>query len=494
MSEPWHPHAGQKKAVKFLLEHACAALFADPGTGKTSAVYAAFKMLKKRGLAEKMLVVAPLKPCWLVWPLEQQKWADFTDLRVEVLHGSKKDAALHRDADVYVVNPEGLDWLIGAVRTKSARGKLSLTADLKTFKSYGFDTLVVDELTCVKHTSSGRHKALKQIRGTFARVWGLTGTPTPNGLLDLFGQALILDGGRSLGPYITHYRNSFFLPSYDGFSWVLRKGADEEIYERIRPLALRLAAKDYVDMPEMVENVLKFDLPPDVRRIYDELEEDLISRIEENILEAPNAAAASTKCRQVASGGIYLDDVSPGGPVENLLSKRIKASGGKGREWLDLHDEKTDLVSDLVEELQGAPLLIAYDFRHDLARLQRRLGKDVPYIGGGTPAKRAIELEAAWNRGELPVLLGHPLSMGHGLNLQKAGNHVCFYSTPWALDVRDQLVGRVARQGSAHKRVFVHYLTARKTVDETILVALRNKSTGQAALLDALRNIRKARK
>src|ERR1700731_4814754 len=176
MSEPWKPHAGQRKAVKYLLEHAAAGLFADPGTGKTSAVYAAFKVLKKKGLANRMLVVSPLRPCWLVWPAEQQKWTDFYGLKVAVLHGPKKNEALYSDADVCITNFESLDWLLGAARTKSSAGRVSVTCDVAAFRKHGFDVLVIDELTAVKSTASGRHKAIKAVRHTFGRILVLTGT------------------------------------------------------------------------------------------------------------------------------------------------------------------------------------------------------------------------------------------------------------------------------------------------------------------------------
>jgi SNF2 family DNA or RNA helicase len=488
MAEPWHPHAGQKKAVKFLLEHAAAGLFADPGVGKTSAVYAAFSFLKKRKIANRMLVIAPLRPCQMVWPAEREKWSDFAHLSVEVLHGPGKDAALARNSDVCVINPEGLDWLLDVKRTKSAAGRLSVATDLKSFKALGFDTLVLDELTIWKNTGSGRHKALKQVVSTFARRWGLTGTPVPNGLIDLFGQCYMLDMGRSFGQFITHFRREYFLPSYDGFSWTLQKGAEDRIYERIKPLALRLAAEDYVDMPEMVENVLRFDLPPAVRKVYDELEDDMITSLGDAVITAATAAALSTKLRQVVSGGLYVEDAA-GTSLAATATTR-----SKGREWFDLHDLKTEMVYDLVEELQGTPLLVAYQFKHDLARLQKKFGSDLPVIGGGTSFKRAVALEKAWNRGELPILAGHPQSIGHGLNLQNAGNHVCWYSLPnWNLELYDQFNRRVRRQGSKHSRVFVHHLIARNTVDEVQMYSLRHKSKGQTALFDALKVMRKGR-
>jgi SNF2 family DNA or RNA helicase len=486
---PWTPHKGQKLGVKFLLEHAAAALLADPGVGKTSMVLAAFAFLKKRKLANKMLVIAPLKPVWLVWPYEVLKWKDFFHLRVEVLHGPDKAEALERDADIYVINPDGLDWLLDAERKKNIRGRVSVTTDVKAFKALGFDTLVLDELTLWKHPGSGRHKALKTVLDTFSRRWGLTGTPVPNGLLDLFGQVYCLDMGRSFGPYITHFRREYFLPSFDGFGWNLQKGAEQRIYDRIKPLALRLDANDYIDMPALVENVIKFDLPTDAQRIYNELEEDLFTKLDTATITAANAASASTKCRQVASGGIYLNTPMSEAPT---LVKKLGRLGK--REVLHLHDEKTELVADLVEELQGSPLLVAYDFNHDLERLQKRFGKDVPYIGGGTSTARATELEGLWNAGKIPLLLGHPQSIGHGLNLQQAGNHVCWYSPTWNLELHDQFNGRVRRQGQKSNRVFVHYLLARDTVDEIIYWAIKAKNKTQTSLLAALKEKRRVAK
>jgi SNF2 family DNA or RNA helicase len=471
--------------MKFLIEHAAALLAAEPGVGKTSTVFGAFKVLKKKGMARRMLVIAPLKPCYLVWPKEADKWRDFADLRIAVLHGPKKDAALASDAEVCVINPEGLDWLLGATKVKSASGRTAVTVDTRRFRALGFDTLVVDELTRFKSTSSVRFKTIKAVLGTFARRWGLTGTPRPNGLIDLFGQCYVLDMGRTFGPYVTHFRSEYFVPSADGFSWNLQRGAEARIYERIAPLALTLEARDYVDMPEVVENVLRFDLPPEARRVYDALEDDLLARLDGRLVTAANSGAASTKCRQVASGGVYLD-----ADVLAVLGPGRKTE----REWANLHEEKVDLVELLVEELQGSPLLVAYDFAHDLDRLRKRFGKDVPFIGGGTTPKRATELERAWNRGELPLLLGHPQSVAHGLNLQEGpARHVCWHSLTWDWEMYDQFIRRVRRQGSAHASVFVHHLIARGTIDEEIFWALRAKEKGNAAFFAALRALGKKR-
>lgn len=479
-SMPWQPHAFQKKGVKFLLEHAASALFLDPGLGKTSITLAAIKLLKQKKVLDKVLLIAPLRVCYSVWPKEGEKWTDFHGLKIVVLHGPHKDEALKQEADIFVINPEGLEWLLDVTKTKTSQGKTRVEVDLKRWKKLGFDTLVVDELSKFKHIQTNRFKALKLVLHTFRRRWGLTGSPAPNGLLDLFGQCYMLDQGRSLGPYISHYRMKYFIPSHDGFSWNLREGADEEIYQRIAPLALRMAAEDYLDMPVVIENNIRVELPADVMEIYERLEEDLIAKLEDSVIVASTAAVASMKCRQVANGGIYLDQ-----EVQAL----VKLPKSK-REWVDLHTAKVDALADLIDELQGSPLLVAYDFAHDLARLQDKLGKDVPYIGGGVSVKRAAELEKLWNAGKLPVLLGHPQSIAHGLNLQEVGNHVAWHSMTWDYELYDQFIRRVRRQGNKAKRVFVHHFIAKGTIDEVIFATLKGKRRGQNALFDALKKLR----
>lgn len=482
-SQPWTPRSYQKKSVRFLLEHAAAGLLLDPGLGKTSVTLAAIKILKQKRLVDRVLLIAPLRVCHSVWPRELKKWEDFHGLRLSLLHGPRKDAALQADADIYVINPEGLEWLLQIEKSKTPYGKVRVSMDTRRWKSLGFDTLVVDELTQFKHTNTVRFKMLKQVIGSFQRRWGLTGTLVPNGLLDLFGQVYVLDQGRSLGPYVTHYRMKYFVQGYDGFTWELREGAEEEIYQRIAPLTLRMAAEDYVEMPQLIENNVYVDLPEPAARVYRELEDDLITKLDKRIVVASNAAVASMKCRQVANGGVYLD------PETRALIKPQRAK----REWVNLHYEKVDALLELVEELQGSPLLVAYDFEHDLDRLRERLG-DVPYIGGGVSAKRGAEIERLWNAGKIPVLLGHPQSIAHGLNLQSAGYHVCWHSLTWDFELYDQLIRRVWRQGNKSRRVFVHHILARGTIDETVLEAVKGKRHDQNAVYDALQRLARRRK
>lgn len=463
----WSPHAYQKKAVKWLLEHGAAALFLDPGLGKTSISLAAFSFLKKRKVATKALVIAPLRVCHQVWPVEAAEWDDFKHLKVVVLHGPHKDKLLEEDADVYCINPEGLEWLINGKGSKF---------DARRWRRLAFDTLIIDELTKFKHPKGKRFKALKQVLGTFGRRWGLTGTPAANGLLDLFGQCYVLDLGNALGQYITHYRMNYFInPDGQGWKWAPQHGATERIYERLKPLALRMSAEDYLSLPELTDVFVNLELPPKARKLYDQLEEDLIAKMDDGLVVAANAAAASVKLRQIANGGLYVDD-----DVASII-------GGKERSEIEIHDVKTDWLVELVEELQGSPLLVAYEFKHDLARLQAAFGKDLPYIGGGVGTARTKEIVAAWNNGELPLLAVHPQSAGHGLNLQ-AGSaaHLAHYALTWDLDLYEQLIRRIWRQGTKAKRIFRYHAVMKDTVDEDMRWALRHKATGQKALFDAL--------
>lgn len=483
----WKPHDYQKKAVKWLLEHAGAGLFLDPGLGKTSITLAALSILKKKKMSGISLVIAPLRVCHSVWPAEVEKWTDFNHLRVGVLHGKNKEKvledAIENDAyDILCVNPEGLEWLFGVTKTRGRNNKVQIAVDKKRLKYLfgvdGITDLIVDESTKFKHSSSVRFKILKDVLDKFRRRWILTGTPSPNGLMDLFGQVYIVDMGASLGQYITHYRHNYFNPSgYGGYTWIPKPEADKAIYAKLKKFVLRLAAEDYLELPELVENVIRFDLPDAVRDLYDQLEDVMVAEFDGNLVSALSTGSAITKCAQIANGGLYKQ-------VDAIVSTKRKRGPGS---WDRIHSCKDEIVADLVEEISGQPVLIAYEFQHDLERLLEVFGKDTPWIGGGVNAKRSKEIEQAWNRGEIPVLLGHPAAMGHGLNLQNAGNHVVWYGLTYDYELYDQFIRRILRQGSKHKRVFVHHIVARETVDELKLYALRRKKKGQNALLDALR-------
>jgi SNF2 family DNA or RNA helicase len=470
MSEAYKPHGYQKHAIKFVLNHGSAGLFLDPGLGKTSIILASFKELQRQHIVKKMLVIAPLRPAWSVWPGEVEKWTDFTDLSVAVLHGPKKDEILQRvnsganEPDICVINPEGLEWLSRKIN----------------MKSFPFDMLVVDESTRFKHANTQRFKTLKPLLPRFRRRYILTGSPAPNGLLDLFGQIFILDGGAALGQYISHYRMHYFDPTgFGGYNWVPRAGAEEAIYSRLKPLVLRMSAADYLDLPPYIPNTIKIDLPEKAQKVYDQMESMLVATVEDDVVTAANIGAATGKCRQIANGGVYTS--SPDATKKT---------------WADVHEAKLDAVEEIVEELQGKPALIAYEFDHDLDRLRRRFGEDVPYIGGGVPQSRFREIEKEWNEGKIPILLAQPQSVAHGLNLQGTGAAVIWHSLTWDLENYEQLIRRIWRQGQK-ERVVVHHIVARGTIDEVIMrtaAAGGKKDRTQQALLEALKSHLKGRK
>lgn len=484
---PWIPHNYQKKAVKFLLTHAASGLFLPPGLGKTGITLKALTILFKEKLAKKVLVIAPLRVCFSVWPGEVEKFKDFSHLKVVVLHGDAgdKDELLKQDGDIFVINPEGLDWLLQTEKRPDPRNskKKLVSVDVRKFKRLGFDTLIIDELTKFKNHASDRFKALKQVLPTFSRRWGLTGSPAANGLIQLFGQMYCLDQGRSLGAYITHYRRKYFHEGYDGFSWILNEGAEEQIYEAINPLVLRISEEDAgLDVPQLVVNDIWVDLDPKAMQIYKAMEDDLITAIEDGLIVAKNTGVAMGKCRQIANGAIYKTQ-----DVEAL----VKLPKSK-REWALVHDAKYQAVEDLLEELQGTPILMSYEFEHDYDRL-KALYPEATFVAS-VPMKKFKALEESWNAGEVPQLFTQSSSVSHGLNLQKAGNHIGMIGIPWDFEVYEQLIRRIKRQGNSNKRVFLHRILARGTVDEVIAATLDSKDRTQQALFEGLKKLRSQRK
>jgi hypothetical protein len=475
----WKPHKYQSKAVEFLLERVGGGLFLKPGAGKTSIVLKCLQVLKVSKRLRCALIIAPLRVCHQVWPEELIKWSDFGNLTMTVLHGPGKEKLLDAKTDVYVINPEGLEWFLRA-------GGMSR---LKP------DVLVVDELSKFKNAKSKRFKMLKPWLSSFTHRWGLTGSPAPKGLIDLFGQMYLLDMGRSLGQYITHYRAKYFTPGgYGGYTWTLQKGADKRIHDVIRDTVMTVELGDEIPL---FDNFIYVELPPKVRKIYSDMEKEFIAWYERGgePVTAVTAAVASMKCAQIANGGLYKQ-ATPG-QKPTVTSDR----------WVNLHDEKTDAVVDLVEELQGEPLLIAYDFAHDLDRLTKALlpywksyakyagmsAAVLPRIGGGVSTKLAKAYEDAWNAGLLPFLLAHPASMAHGLNAQGGGFNVCWHSLTWDYELYDQFIRRLRRQGQQSNRVMNHLVIAKDTVDLLKLISLRRKEGGQEDLFDALKDYRKRR-
>jgi SNF2 family DNA or RNA helicase len=475
-AESWKPHAYQRRAAKFLVDRAAAALFLDPGLGKTSSTLAALSVLREKGMFRHALILAPLRVARNVWPAEVKKWKEFNHLKVVVLHGPHKDELLEEEADIYVMNYEGLDWLLGATQKRDWTGKMKTVYTHENFNKIAPEILVCDESSRLKHSSNARGKAIATAVPKFQRRWLLTGSPAPNGMLDLFGQAKVMDQGKALGQYITRYKMDYFLPlDRNGWKWVIKPGAEETIYEKLRPYVLRLAAEDYLELPELIENNIMVDLPPKARKVYDDLEDEFLSLLDNGTtVLAPSAAAVRIKCQQCCGGALF--------------------DGREERSWTQIHEEKTAALVELVEDLQGSPLLVAYAFTHELTRILKALGEDTPHLGSGVSPAREAEIIRDWNLGKIPVLLGHPASMGHGLNLQGAGNHVCWYGLTYDFELYDQFNRRVLRQGNTHKHVTVHHIVARNTVDEVILRALRRKEKSQGALLDALKEYKKERR
>ena len=451
----WEPHEYQKEAVKFLVEKGSAALWLDPGLGKTAIVLSAYRTLRLKGLAKKMLVIAPLRPVHGVWPPEVKKWEQFADYSVGVLHGGNKGKVLKQNHDIYVINFEGLGWLSSQLNGKD----------------WPFQILTVDEISYMKNTQTQRFKTIKPLLDKFDRRWGLTGSPAPNSLLDIFGPQLILDQGATFGPYISRFRTEYFYPSgYGGYEWKLQSDGEARIHAALDGKVLRMAALDHLDLPELTYNDIMVDLPPNARKLYDAFENDLTVELNSGNVTAVNAAVAVMKGQQIANGGSYLDD----------------DGSGNARITTHLHDAKTEAVLDLVEELSGQPCIIGYHFAHDLERLKAAF-PSAPVIGSGVIGNKLDTIIDDWNAGKIPILLAHPMSAGHGLNLQGTGHAVIWYSLTWSLEVYEQFIRRLWRQGQKN-HIVVHHIMAKDTVDEAIMMAIRRKDKTQQTLLNAVRD------
>ena len=451
----WEPHEYQKEAVKFLLSHGSGALWLDPGLGKTAIVLSAYRTLRLKSIAKKMLVIAPLRPVHGVWPAEVSKWDQFADYSIGILHGGHKNKVLKQKHDIYVMNYEGLQWLAAQFNGKP----------------WPFDTLVIDEISYMKNTGTQRFKCLKPLLNKFDRRWALTGSPAPNSLLDIFGPQFIIDQGATFGPFVTRFKQEYFYPSgYGGYEWKLQPDGEQRIYEKLEDKVLRMAALDHLDLPELTYNNVYIDLPPVAKKLYTTFENDLTIEMASGNITAANAAIAVMKGQQIANGGSYLDDDGT----------------GNGRITMHLHDGKTDAALELVEELSGQPCIIGYHFAHDLERLKKAF-PNAPIIGSGVIGNKLDKILNDWNAGNIQVLLAHPMSAGHGLNLQGSGHAVIWYSLTWSLEIYEQFIRRLWRQGQKN-HIVVHHIIARDTVDEAILSAVKRKDKTQQKLLNAVRD------
>jgi SNF2 family DNA or RNA helicase len=444
----WEPHFYQQNAVEFTLANfereRCSALFLQPGLGKTSITLEVFRRLKESQKAKKMLVIAPLRVAQSTWPSEMYRWLNFSGMTYAVLHGPNKDREALRDVDVYIINYEGIPWLF----SKS--------------KFWLCDMLVMDELTRLKSWTAQRVKVLKPFLATFKYRLGLTGTPAPNGLQDLFSQIYMLDLGKRFGHRITKFMDRYFKPpSLYSYKREIQPWAADQIHEKLKDLAFSLDANDWLKLPTEIHNVIHLEFPESLKAKYNELKKEFILQLETAVITAHSASVLSTKLRQYLSGSVYVDGIPH-----------------------PAHSIKYDYLKEFVEDLEG-PLLVAYQYRHEVARL-KALFPHAIVIDNTVKADQLNTIIRDWNAGKIQMLIGHPQSVGHGLNLQAGGNNILFFSLDYNLETYQQFIKRVSRQGQKESHVFIHYLVFQGTLDEHVLATLQGKDEVQKTLLDFL--------
>ena len=439
------PHDYQQYAIDFIKNNEVAAVLLDMGLGKTSITLTAVNDLIFDSFeVSKVLVIAPLRVARDTWPAEIKKWDHLKHLRYSVAVGSESErlAALRKEADIYIINRENVDWLVN-----------------KSKVPFNFDMVVIDELSSFKSHQSKRFKSLLKVRPFIKRIVGLTGTPSSNGLMDLWAQFRILDMGKRLGRYITHYRSAYFLPDKRSadriFTYKPADGAEQMIYDRISDITISMKSADYLKLPECIINEVPVFMDTKEKAIYETFKEDMVAKIKDEEIDAANAAVLSGKLLQMANGCIYDED-----------KKAIK-----------IHDRKLDALEDLIESANGKPLLVAYWFQHDLARIKERF--PVREI------KTSKDIED-WNKGKIPLAVIHPASAGHGLNLQTGGSTLVWFGLTWSLELYQQCNARLHRQGQTDT-VVIHHIIAKGTIDEDVMAALQRKEKIQNALINAVK-------
>ena len=438
------PHDYQQYAIDFIESHPTAAVLLDMGLGKTVITLTALNdLLFDHFEISRVLVIAPLRVARNTWPQEIGKWEHLNHIRYSVAVGTEKERreALRKQASLYIINRENVPWLVE-----------------KT--DFTYDAVVIDELSSFKNWSSKRFKALMKVRPLAKRVIGLTGTPSGNGLMDLFAEFKVLDMGERLGRFITKYRQDYFVPDKRNgqvvFSYAPLPGAEERIYEKIADITISMKAADHLKMPELIESAYSVRMNEEEKKMYADMCAELVIRMKGNEVTAANAGVLSGKLAQMANGAVYAD----------------------GGTTLHIHDRKLDALEDIVESMNGKPLLVAYWFRHDAERIEKRL----PCVRLDTD-----DAIAPWNRGEIPVALIHPASAGHGLNLQSGGSTLVWFGITWSLELYQQTVARLYRQGQNSNTVVVQHIIAEGTIDERILRALKRKDKTQTALIEAVK-------
>ena len=441
----YKPHEYQIYATEYILTHPIAAVLLDMGLGKSVITLSAiFDLTLDSFLVRKVLVIAPLRVARDTWPAEIEKWDHLKGLNYTVAVGTvaQRKRALMKRAQVYIINRENIEWLIS-----------------RSGISFDFDMVVIDELSSFKSHQAKRFKSLLKVRPQVKRIVGLTGTPSSNGLMDLWAEYRLLDMGQRLGRFIGRYREDYFVPDKRNqqviFSYKPKPGAEEAIYRLISDITISMKGSDYLKLPELVINEVPMKLSEKEMKTLDTMKRDLITTVKGEEITAANAAALSGKLLQMANGAVYDDQ----GVV------------------IHIHDRKLDALEDLIEAANGKPVLIAYWFKHDLSRIQKRF--EVEVLSTRDSIKR-------WNDGEIPIAVIHPASAGHGLNLQAGGSTLVWFGLTWSLELYQQTNARLWRQGQ-NETVVTHHLIAKGTIDERVMKALNDKNNTQAALIDAVK-------
>ncbi|MDH6363116.1 SNF2 family DNA or RNA helicase [Enterococcus sp. PF1-24] len=447
----YEPHSYQQYATKYIEDHSVCAVLLDMGLGKTSITLTALSNLLFDSFEiHKVLVIAPLRVARDTWSAEIEKWEHLQNLKYSIAVGTEQErlSALKAQADIYIINRENVQWLIE-----------------KSGISFDFDMVIIDELSSFKNYQSKRFKALMKARPKIKRIVGLTGTPSSNGLMDLFAEFKLLDMGARLGRFIGQYRSAYFTPDKRNgqivFSYKPLPYAEDAIYKQISDISISMKSTDYLKMPKLISSEYKVQLSPKEQKAYDNLKSELVLNLPNGEITAANAAALSGKLSQMANGAIYSDD-------ENII---------------EIHGRKLDALEDIIESANGKPLLVAYWFKHDLTRIEKRL-HELHISFAKLDSSDSI---SRWNNGELPVALIHPASAGHGLNLQSGGSTIVWFGLTWSLELYQQTNARLWRQGQSAKTVVVQHILTAGTIDEQIIKALQTKNTTQSALIDAVK-------
>lgn len=441
----YKPHEYQTYATEFILAHPVAAILLSMGLGKSVITLTAlFDLCLDSFEIGKALIIAPLRVASKTWPSEIRKWDHLRELTYSVAVGTETErkAALQQQVSLHIINRENVQWLVE-----------------QSGLPFDYDMIVVDELSSFKSYQAKRFRSLMKVRPMVKRIVGLTGTPSANGLMDLWAEFRLLDLGKRLGRFITHYRDQFFTPDKRNgqqvFTYKPKPGAEEEIYWQIADITISMKSTDYLHMPECVMNELSVELSPAEQEVYTRMKQDLVVQLLDGEIDAVNAAALSGKLCQMANGAVY----------------------GEDHQAIAFHDRKLDALEDLLEAANGNPVLIAYWFRHDLERIRERF------------AVRKIQTSqdiADWNAGKVPVAVIHPASAGYGLNLQAGGSTLIWFGLTWSLELYQQTNARLWRQGQRNT-VIIHHIITKGTIDEQIMMALQRKKKTQAALIDAVK-------